>query len=403
MSERGKILVYCEHFPAITETFIVEHVLGLHRSGWDVRIACLTWNEELWREISADRLDGAPSSDFLSVEIEPHLNRLKDSTISRQLYLWSQFGVFHGGRVKGLMRRDRIRAAVLHESVSREKPDVVHAHFGPNAVHAAVALHGTDIPLIADFHGYDATSFPAKRGWGLFRQYLGGASAVVHSEFVARQISEGIGLEPTLVHYGLKPDRFKMTERGDAWPESVKLLHAGRLTYQKGQETAMRALQLLDDREYSLTIIGDGEDRQMLEKLRDELGQQSRVHFTGALSHDELAAQMGQHDIVVVPSRQSPSGWQEAFCLVAAEGMAMGLGVVGTRTGGLGDTIGPGGVVVEPDNVEALAEGVRKLMKEGSPRDWAKRGAEQAARYDFEKMREGYDRVASEAVAKHGS
>ena len=49
------------------------------------------------------------------------------------------------------------------------QPDLVHAHFGPHGVDAAIALEDRNTPLIVDFHGFDLTAFTQQHGWELYR------------------------------------------------------------------------------------------------------------------------------------------------------------------------------------------------------------------------------------------
>ena len=76
----------------------------------------------------------------------------------------------------------------------------------------------------------------------------------------------------------------------------------------------------------------------------------------------EPYAELREWDIAVIPSRDEPFG------LVAAEAMAVGLPVVATRVGGLPDVVGEAGVLVAPEDADALACGVLDLARDRSRR-----------------------------------
>lgn len=105
----------------------------------------------------------------------------------------------------------------------------------------------------------------------------------------------------------------------------VRLLMVGRLTAQKDQATALDALALLPHLDWQLTIAGQGPLRADLQKQCLALGIADRVHFTGFVNDpQELAALMGQADLLLQPSR-----W-EGLCATLIEALACGAGVVAT-------------------------------------------------------------------------
>ncbi len=72
----------------------------------------------------------------------------------------------------------------------------------------------------------------------------------------------------------------------------------------------------------------------------------------------------------------APSVWAEPFGIVAIEAMLAGKPLVASNTGGLSDIVvdGETGLLVPPGNVEALAEGMRRLLEEPALRArWGRR------------------------------
>jgi D-inositol-3-phosphate glycosyltransferase len=89
-----------------------------------------------------------------------------------------------------------------------------------------------------------------------------------------------------------------------------------------------------------------------LQQLARTLGMADRVQFLGPVPHAQVPDLYAAADVCVIPSRY------ESFGLVALEAMAAGVPVVATRVGGLAVSVedGVNGILVEPDDVEALAE-----------------------------------------------
>ncbi|MBM3557790.1 MAG: glycosyltransferase family 4 protein, partial [Alphaproteobacteria bacterium] len=83
----------------------------------------------------------------------------------------------------------------------------------------------------------------------------------------------------------------------------------------------------------------------------------SRVHFLGAVEHDQLPDVYGRADLFVLPSMA------EAMPHVVAEAMASGLPVVATRVGGIPELlrVPEGGEFVPPGNAAALARAIGRL------------------------------------------
>lgn len=120
-------------------------------------------------------------------------------------------------------------------------------------------------------------------------------------------------------------------------PDKPLLLWVGRLEKLKGVDILVDAVAELDECDANLLIVG-GDDRTA--GLRGELEEQAaaaglseRIHFTGAVPHDDLPLYYSAADVVVVPS------YYESFGLVAVEAMACGTPVVASRVGGLTSTV----------------------------------------------------------------
>jgi glycogen(starch) synthase len=136
------------------------------------------------------------------------------------------------------------------------------------------------------------------------------------------------------------------------------LIFVGRLVSDKGADLLLDAMAMLETTP-RLTIAGDGPERARLEKQALRLGLRSRVDFIGSQTSEQLAKVLGQHQIMIVPSR-----WEEPFGIVALEGIACGCVVVGSAEGGLAEAIGPCGVTFPNGDAGALASILGRLLED---------------------------------------
>jgi glycosyltransferase involved in cell wall biosynthesis len=132
----------------------------------------------------------------------------------------------------------------------------------------------------------------------------------------------------------------------------------GRLVEAKDYLTLMRAVHTMRaaGRIVTLYILGDGPERPILERAREELGLQSIVMLPGFQS--DISAWMARFHLFVL------SSIQEGQPMALLEAMAHGLPIVATRVGGIPDTIVDGveGILVESKNAQELAAAIQQLL-----------------------------------------
>jgi glycosyltransferase involved in cell wall biosynthesis len=176
--------------------------------------------------------------------------------------------------------------------------------------------------------------------------------AVLGASAPLKLIPNGVDREHFSPHGG-SPDR----DRG-----APLLVCVGRLSHQKGQDVAICALALLDDPTSRLRLVGaesGGGERSGLEELAASLGVADRIEWRGAV--DDTAPEYRAADVVVAPSR-----W-DGLSLALLEAMACGATIVASDVNG-SESLGDTGVIVPPDDPEALADGVDRLLGDASLR-----------------------------------
>jgi glycosyltransferase involved in cell wall biosynthesis len=276
----------------------------------------------------------------------------------------------------------RARACARLSALAHRRPLVIDGlAFGalPDAARGLAARH----PVIALVHhplaleaGLSAAESAALRASE--RAALACAGHVVAtSAKVARLLVDDYGVAPDCISV-VQPG----TDRVPARPRNengvVKLLAVGSLIPRKGYDVLVAALARLTHLPWRLTVVGDcGRSPQTARQVRADiarLGLADQVTLLGTVGANELAPLYASADLFVLPSRF------EGYGMAYAEAIAHGVPVVGTTAGAIPETVpADAGVLVAPDNLEALAAALQRLIADASERERLAAGARAAA------------------------
>ncbi len=210
--------------------------------------------------------------------------------------------------------------------------------------------------------------------WLMTRVYRDAAANIVNSHSTARML-EQLGIDRssiTVVHPGVDVQRFRPSPAGGAAirqrfaarGETV-LLSVGRLQRRKGHDLAIEAVsRLVAHTPVQYLIVGDGEERQRLQKLALDCGVADRVHFLGEISADELPAYYQACDVFLMPNRID-AGDVEGFGIVFLEAAAAEKPSIGGRSGGVPEAVAEGetGLLVSGTDSDELAGAIAMLAR----------------------------------------
>ncbi len=232
--------------------------------------------------------------------------------------------------------------AGLRRELLRSAPDaaLVHAHWIPSATVAraarrplAVTVHGSDLPL-------------AERAAVATRALLGAAPVIVGTEHAAQRMRH---LAPRADVRVIPPRGFASTPRPFADADPRRVACVTRLSPEKGIETLARAWRIVSAArpDAELRVIGAGPERPRLEGLPG-------VALVGRLAPEAVADELAAAAIAV---QASPL---EGYGIAALEALAVGRGVVASRTGAIAelDAPAPAVALVEPTDHAALAAAI---------------------------------------------
>lgn len=152
------------------------------------------------------------------------------------------------------------------------------------------------------------------------------------------------------------------SRNGRTVPASKYILTVAVLSPIKNIETLIDAFGRIQKEfpDFKLVIAGDGVSRKDLQLKAYSLGLNDSVIFTGKLSPERVREVMKDCYVFVLPSLS------EGFGRVFIEAMALGKSVIGSNAGGIPEIIkdGENGFLIEPKDVDALTEKIKKLILE---------------------------------------
>ena len=258
------------------------------------------------------------------------------------------------------------RARVLRGALQKSRPDVIVSFIDQTNVLTIIAAMGLGVKVIV-VEQSDPRSARIKPAWaGLRRWSYGRAQRIVvlsaeDGTFFPPRLRRRVRAIPNPF---VPPVRNRNGARSTTMNES--LIGVGRLHHDKGFDVLLRAFSTIADRHpgWRLTILGDGDERPHLEKLRDELSLTDRVVLPGRVK--DPYPHLKRASLFVLPSRV------EGFPLALCEALACGLTAVATDcAGGVRDIIrnGVNGVLVPVDNAAALAGELSRLMGDEAERE----------------------------------
>jgi glycosyltransferase involved in cell wall biosynthesis len=176
----------------------------------------------------------------------------------------------------------------------------------------------------------------------------------------------------------VRPGTDRVVVRPRASGDGLSILSVGSVVPRKGFDLLVDALARCANLPWRLTIVGDrGRSPDTVRQLDAIIVQHrlnDRISFTGAVAPESLSALYAAADLFVLASRF------EGYGMAYAEAIAHGLPVVGTAAGAIPEAVPPGaGVLVPPDDVDALAAALHRLIASPAERATLAAGARKAA------------------------
>jgi len=282
------------------------------------------------------------------------------------------------GILKKLQNRFSLKfcSRALHQ-IRTEKPSVIIASHLSLAPMAALLSKLTKTPFLVIAYGFEVWgNFQPQDQWALKK-----ADGIISISYWTKTILEKQGFDSkkiSIVHPSISAEMINQPSvKKTADASTLRLLTISRLDSNeqyKGHDHVIEALKIIKDRKTPIsltyTIQGSGNDLPRLQRLVENCGLQDSVMFLPSVKSREALKEVYQsHDVFIMPSRFGfwNGRWKgEGFGIVYVEAALFGMPAIAYSCGGVTDIIEDkkNGILVEPDDVQALANAIVRLSED---------------------------------------
>ena len=336
---------------------------------------------------------------------------------------------FYGSSLVGEGGDNQKLGSVLEKIYSEFQPDIIYCHNLSYMFDVKTAktifdfFSRKDIPLIEHVHhAYGRKKQRVKKilnfGWD---------KIIVVSQFAKTRITPIVKDKEVIVKLGnsLDLELFKRPslKQKKIWSRGLKInkknvflfpsrpirISTGKIGRSKQLKTVLEALRIIKSRgfkDFCLVVpnlCDYHKGKKGIEKYFKEviakygLSDNIRI-FPRSLSQLEMRQFYCLGDIVLFPSLD------ETFGLVSLEGMAMGLPVIGAKSGGVPEIIkhNQTGILVEPENAQYLAKAIERLIKDdGLYKKIIKNALVEVKKYDLSLYLERLEKIWDDVLKDH--
>lgn len=280
-----------------------------------------------------------------------------------QAGLWRRLGSRRG------FGMPRTIAARLSEELRRLSPSVALVQFGSNAIRCWPVLQRAQIPYVAHFHGYDASSALMDKAYrSAIQEVFRTSKAVVG---VSREMCQKLidaGCDRNKVHH--IPYGIPMVEAVPDRPQRsiTQFVSVGNFVEKKAPHLTLQAFHDVLQRcpNCHLTMIGAGPLFSTCEKYVQEHGLFKQVALLGGQPYNVVRQNLAAADVFLQHSVTTESGETEGWPNAIGEAASFGLPVVATRHAGISEQIvhGKTGFLVAERDVKSMSDAMLMLAQD---------------------------------------
>ena len=396
-----KILYVVSEFPKLSESFVINEIYELHQRGHDI----VVWSIR------------RPDEDIIHDEV----NDIELTIYYAEKLSFRSLSEFFSGRIlnmrvlRGSLFIDSpsyqaycllLGKQIIEKIEDESEIDIIHSHFAGSsrlAVTYAAAYH--NIPCTVTAHANEIFSSPNIRR--LQRVCSRFDHVIVPSEYNKRYLRDHIGIntQMTVVPATTSVDKFEPSEgcvRG-------RLLTIARLVEKKGYKYTIDAVAELVNQGYDVEyhIVGTGERENLLREQVRERNIEDNVKFLGHVSDEKLESELHEANIFVLPCVIASDGDRDVAPVALKEAMATQTACISTSISAIPELItdGQDGILVEPNDSEAVADALTSLLDDPNYRkELAANGrATVENKFDISQTVDQLVEVFQSCIQSHGS
>ena len=261
---------------------------------------------------------------------------------------------------KALDYFSKMATVILYKRIKKieGKFDIIHAHFTNIGYYSSKIKDLDDTSFVVTEHSssmmMNLVSDRLRKVAGL--TYPKADRVIAVSPALRTVIKKEFNIDSVYIPNMVDTDTFMYHNREKS--DTFTFITVGNLIYRKRMDLTVEAFSkaFRENENVSLIIIGEGEEREKIEKIirREELG--NRVKLKGRLDRKEICKYLKESDCFVLPSRA------ETFGVVYIEAMAVGLPVIATKCGGPEAFINQdNGLLINTDSLDELVNAMKYM------------------------------------------
>lgn len=284
------------------------------------------------------------------------------------------------------------------------QPDLIHVHFAvPNGPIAMAASAKMKVPYVITAHLGDIPGASPEKTKKWFSYILPftppiwkkAARVIAVSEFSRNMALKTYDVPIDVIPNGIDYEHIKNPSAESH--EIPEIVFAGRFVPQKNLPQIIKTLSALRDLKWHASLIGDGQDKAMIQAAAAEAGISDRIEFPGWKTPEEVIEIFHRSDILFMPSLS------EGLPVTGIQGMASGLALLLSNAGGNPEIIkeGENGFLHDPNDTEGFKKDLQMLLEDPEKLLAIRRNSIRcAAAFDIRKTADDYLKVFSEVIRK---
>ena len=314
-----KIAFVVGKIPTVSGTFLIDQIAGLLDRGIDVEIFSFH-NPETLDNISEKffRYRMADKTKYLEMPKNRVVRLMK--AIPKIIRLFSHPKILFRLLDFRTYGRDALSLRLLYRVAPfiGKKYDLFHVHFGTRANDFLIIKEILELKqkMITSFYGYDASYIFNRQGDAVYDRLRKECHnfLVMSENMKQRLVAHGFDPQTIVVHpVGIEPKNYLFEERQNHGG-LAEIISVGRFVEKKGFDDLFRALAIVRGRlgdVFHCTIVGDGQLRDVLYNLADNLGIRDNLDFRGYMPMEEITKLFLEKDFFVQPSKTAKNGDME--------------------------------------------------------------------------------------------
>jgi len=386
-----KVLYITTSLPSLTLTFIYREIFALRKRNFEILTASM--NRPPQNMVSRESKELLKTTLFLDGVTFYKLLMATISTMIRKpfVFVGNCKLIVCANPINSL--KDYVRllyhlmdACYIYQQFREKSISHIHCHFisGPTSIGMFLSKL-LNIPFSFTMHASLIWRDPIALSNKLTECKFCASISNYNTNYVVKRYGSKHQHKIHTVRCGIPTDM--KTTKASKYNDSaiLNILSIGQLTERKGFHILIEACFILlrNGLKFHCTIIGEGEQRPILQNLIKSFNLENQVTLAGAMPQEKIRSHFQENDVFVMPCMVTNDGHRDGIPVALMEAMLFELPVVTTNILGLPELVehGVNGVLVEPNNAYLIADAVNELyLSQSYRKKLGKQGAQKIFR-----------------------